>query len=511
MRILETTDTAHEKKNADRNDTDAKDSPQDQLPNLLSESNERNLLSQLVAGSLKSADTTIDFDNVFAKNSEQKVSSDLLPASRIDRVGIFLNEAGKAIIPAAVDSLIGIDHVSIPFSKALTGRESSLPVPKAAETLAIGAAINFAARTLLPQTGVWGKVAAFGLGATFALPLASQSMKISSDVYNADSISELRKAGHELGTTVGNIAASIPIGIAGYKVGGWAADGFNAAPAMSGFVSRREAFHDSVNRKMDNGISWTAEKLKEALGTRPPENFTGSHLMAKQMLERTPAGVNVVGMEYTLPNLPKADPSMLKGKEVVIMTTHGAEAPEVLVPFKYLKESGANVRIATQDWVGQYQPKAANQVVMARFLDPNLTVKADMGISQAIKLAEAGKVDALIIPGGAWNPAMLRTDAKALELVDIMSRTNKLIASICHGPQVLIDAAAQKGIFPKGTNITGVADIRTDLRNAGWKVIETEPTVFDAKSNLLTSRDPNDLGPFTLKIIEHLTGAKKAN
>jgi protease I len=107
--------------------------------------------------------------------------------------------------------------------------------------------------------------------------------------------------------------------------------------------------------------------------------------------------------------------------------------------------------------------------------------------------------DAVFIPGGAWNPDMLRTDSDALRIVREARAHGILIVSLCHGPQVLISAARSdpsgEVVFPRGTLITGVQSIRADLDNAGFTVHHKKPTVYDPVSHLLTARDPDDLGP----------------
>ena len=110
--------------------------------------------------------------------------------------------------------------------------------------------------------------------------------------------------------------------------------------------------------------------------------------------------------------------------------------------------------------------------------------------------------DTIFIPGGAWNPDMLRTDEKALEIVRDARAQGLLIVSLCHGPQVLISAAnAPDGqpVFPPGTRITGVSSIRVDLKNAGFTVLD-EATVYDEDNILLTARDPLDLGPLCVEM-----------
>jgi protease I len=120
-------------------------------------------------------------------------------------------------------------------------------------------------------------------------------------------------------------------------------------------------------------------------------------------------------------------------------------------------------------------------VVLAQFLAVNVCVKADKRISDT----NIENYDALIILGGAWNPIMLRSDDMVLRLIGEAHKHRILIASICHGPQVLISSKA----FPAGTRTTGVNDIRVDLTNAGF-VVEDGSVVFDESQLLITSPSP---------------------
>ena len=72
----------------------------------------------------------------------------------------------------------------------------------------------------------------------------------------------------------------------------------------------------------------------------------------------------------------------------------------------------------------------------------------------------------------------------------------KLIAAVCHGPQVLI-----KGDLLKGKNATGFVAIRKDMINAGANYIDEPLVVHD---NLITSRQPGDLAIFATAILTRL-------
>jgi protease I len=191
----------------------------------------------------------------------------------------------------------------------------------------------------------------------------------------------------------------------------------------------------------------------------------------------------LVGEPYVLPDFGLADPERLKGYRVALVTTHGPELPEFHVPVHYLNDRGALVDVITQDWLFDWQPEAPGVVVLAQWLAVNVCVKADKKISDA-KIED---FDAVILIGGAWNPIMLRTDESILNFIRTARSRKLLIASICHGPQVLISTNA----FPQGTLATGVDDIRIDLANAGFKVLN-ESVVYDENQRLITSPNPKE-------------------
>ncbi|MGQ9597347.1 MAG: DJ-1/PfpI family protein [Thermoproteota archaeon] len=106
------------------------------------------------------------------------------------------------------------------------------------------------------------------------------------------------------------------------------------------------------------------------------------------------------------------------------------------------------------------------------------------------------EVDCLLFPGG-FSPDSLRIDKRVVELVRSADQLGKLIAAICHGPQILISA----GIV-KGKRATAYEAVRDDLINAG-AVFEDVPAVRDG--NIITGRVPDDLPEFCREIIFYLS------
>jgi len=108
---------------------------------------------------------------------------------------------------------------------------------------------------------------------------------------------------------------------------------------------------------------------------------------------------------------------------------------------------------------------------------------------------------AIIIPGGR-APDRMRTNKGLVNLAKEASEKGKVIAAICHGPQLLIEAGAMKG-----KKATCYVSVSTDLKNAGG-IYLNKSVVVDA--NLVTSRFPADLPNFcreTLKLLEKSRGS----
>jgi len=103
--------------------------------------------------------------------------------------------------------------------------------------------------------------------------------------------------------------------------------------------------------------------------------------------------------------------------------------------------------------------------------------------------------DMLIIPGGG-APENLRIVDSAVDFTRRFVDSGKPVASICHGPQLLISANALKG-----RKTTSVNKIRDDIKNAGGFYEDAELVV---DGNLISSRTPKDLDVFNQAIVDAL-------
>lgn len=93
-------------------------------------------------------------------------------------------------------------------------------------------------------------------------------------------------------------------------------------------------------------------------------------------------------------------------------------------------------------------------------------------------------------------PDHLRRSEKVLEIVREAFDEGKVVAAICHGPWVPVSA----GIM-KGKRATSFWSIRDDVANAGADWVDQEVVVDE---DLITSRQPADLGAFCRAIIDAL-------
>jgi protease I len=123
--------------------------------------------------------------------------------------------------------------------------------------------------------------------------------------------------------------------------------------------------------------------------------------------------------------------------------------------------------------------------------------KEKVKTEKAIESVHAEDYDALLIPGGQ-SPDHLRVDPRFVEFIKSFETAGKLIAAVCHGPQLL--AAAH---LVKGRTLTAWSTIQDDLKQMGANVLDQE-VVRDR--NWITSRKPDDLPAFSAAIIEALEG-----
>lgn len=197
-----------------------------------------------------------------------------------------------------------------------------------------------------------------------------------------------------------------------------------------------------------------------------------------------------------------SNPDLLRGKRVAICCTNGVEEVEILGAHRWLTEHGATVHIVSPR-IGEFHPtlglrfppQCATHVLAIRLMENAGWLKIDRYTDEA----KAEDYDAILLPGGCWNPDALRMDEHARALVVAMYESGKPTCAICHGQWVMVSAK-----ILKGKRATAVWNIQIDLENAGATVLN-EPCVVDG--NLITARFPYDLPRLVDAMVKQLVQA----
>lgn len=175
----------------------------------------------------------------------------------------------------------------------------------------------------------------------------------------------------------------------------------------------------------------------------------------------------------------------LSGRHVLIMATDRFEESELFGPRERLLAAGAKVSLAS---IEKRPVQATVHDELGKTIDPDMTLGE----------VDPKDYDALLLPGGVGNPDRLRMEPEAIAIIRAFDGAKKPVAAICHGPWLLAEAD-----IVRGRTVTSWPSIRTDLKNAGAKVVDEE-AVTDG--NLITSRNPDDVPAFTDALIAALQG-----
>ena len=132
------------------------------------------------------------------------------------------------------------------------------------------------------------------------------------------------------------------------------------------------------------------------------------------------------------------------------------------------------------------------------------TFKGKHGYPAAVELSisslDPATLAGVLAPGG-WAPDKLRRDRAVLDLVRTVHEAGGMVATICHGPWILISA----GIV-RGRRLTSTVGIRDDIMNAGAEWVD-QAVVQDG--NIISSRVPKDLPAFGEAMVSWLTARER--
>lgn len=166
--------------------------------------------------------------------------------------------------------------------------------------------------------------------------------------------------------------------------------------------------------------------------------------------------------------------------KVAFLLANNFEDSEMKNPYEAVKEAGHETVIIGLEKGAQYSGKKGT-----------VSYTAEIGADEA----KAQDFDAVIIPGGS-APESLRVNDDVVRFVKEVNEQGKLIAGICHGPQVMISAD-----ILKGKAATCYIGIRDDVKLAGADYRDEEVVVSE---NIVTSRTPKDEPAFIREILAKL-------
>jgi PfpI family intracellular protease len=179
-----------------------------------------------------------------------------------------------------------------------------------------------------------------------------------------------------------------------------------------------------------------------------------------------------------------AMPRPLAGRRIAMLVADEFNAVEGFYPLFRLREAGADVVVigaeAGRDYSGRGRYVVRSQL--------------------AARDARGGDFDAIIVPGGA-APKPLREDPDMVRIVREAHDRQRLLAAVCHGPQLLARAD-----LLRGKRFTAWPELQQELSAAGGTWVGDAVTVRDG--HVVTSQDPWTIDAFTFGIIDALSDTR---
>lgn len=174
-----------------------------------------------------------------------------------------------------------------------------------------------------------------------------------------------------------------------------------------------------------------------------------------------------------------------KHKSIAIITDDKAEDLEFFYPYYRFNEAGYEVDVITPSG-GAFEGKRG------------------LGLqnSKSIDEVQPGSYELLYLPGGK-APARLRENEKVLKFVRDFAASKKIIAAICHGPQILIAAGLVRGKI-----ISAWPEMKDEIGKAG-AIFTDEALQIDGQ--FVTARCPGDLHRHLYGTLEALAKQERSS
>ncbi|OLS35403.1 type 1 glutamine amidotransferase domain-containing protein [Bacillus sp. MRMR6] len=166
--------------------------------------------------------------------------------------------------------------------------------------------------------------------------------------------------------------------------------------------------------------------------------------------------------------------------KVAFLVASDFEDSELKNPYEAIKEAGHEAVIV-----------GTEKGILCEGKQKTVTYTTELAASEA----NAADFDAVVIPGGS-APEELRVNEGVVSFVKDLNQNSKVVAGICHGPQVMISAD-----ILAGKTLTCYIGIRDDVMNSGAHYIDEEVVV---SQNIITSRTPKDEPAFIRELLAKL-------
>jgi protease I len=163
-------------------------------------------------------------------------------------------------------------------------------------------------------------------------------------------------------------------------------------------------------------------------------------------------------------------------KKALIITGQGYQDQEVIYPYYRLLEEEFQVDITAKT-------KETLQGILGTKIEANISF-------QDIKSED---YDLLVLPGGVKALEKIRQEPGILNFIFEWNSKNKLIASTCHGAQLMISAK-----IVKGRKISGYYSIKDDIENAGAIYVDAP---FVLEGNIISSPHYKHMGPWMKAVL----------
>lgn len=175
------------------------------------------------------------------------------------------------------------------------------------------------------------------------------------------------------------------------------------------------------------------------------------------------------------------------GRSIGILCADGVEQVEVTTPRRALTEAGFEVELISPD---------GEPVRGYNYIEPGQVLASQLPLAAV----RPERFLCLVLPGGLGGPDSLRKNTEAVNLVRSYCELGRPVATICHGPWLLIEAAALRK-----RKLTCADQITTDVINAGGCYVDEDSYVDDSKRPLLVSgRNHDTVGQFADALVAAL-------